>query len=390
MMGRPQLLGLFFTLTLGIVPALHPAVAQTPPHTLHTIVIDPGHGGEDDGCHGVFSKGKNVALAVSLQVGKLIQQAFPDIKVIYTRTTDQFVGLEDRAKMANDNKADLFLCIHCNANPNTTAYGTETYLMGLHKAEGNLEVEQRENSVITMEKDYASKYDGFDPNSPEAYIMFSLNQNAHIDECIYLSSAIENEFTADGRFSRGVKQAGFWVLWRTSMPSILCEIGFLTNPLEEQYLNSAAGQNEIAHSFFHGLCKYKNAMESESFSLTAISVPRKNADSSVYRQMMKHLTSSDQTAVKDTVKKAVSSTSNPPVYEYKVQIYGSAKPINMLLKPFSEIPDMEDDPAANGFHRYVVGHYTSLSEALQRQSSLKSKGFSDCFIVTYKSGKRVN
>jgi N-acetylmuramoyl-L-alanine amidase len=169
--------------------------------------------------------------------------------------------------IANRNNADLFISIHCNANKSTSPYGTETWLMGLHKSEGNLEVSKRENDVILMEDDYQQNYDGFDPNSPEGYIILSMNQNAHLDQSIDLASKIEDEFREDGRTSRGVKQAGFLVLWRTTMPAILIETGFLTNREEEKYLNSDKGQGEIVQSVLTAIRAYKAEVEGELLPL---------------------------------------------------------------------------------------------------------------------------
>ena len=209
-------------------------------YKIKTIVLDAGHGGYDSGCRGKFSNEKDVTLAIALKAGEEIKKNFPDIKVVYTRTTDQFIELYERAEIADQNHADLFISFHCNANRNHDAYGTETWLMGLHKSDDNLEVSKRENDVVLLEDNYKQNYDGFDPNSPEGYIILSMNQNAHLDQSIDLASKIQDQFKSQGRFNRGVKQAGFLVLWRTTMPSVLVETGFLTNPTEEKYLNSSS------------------------------------------------------------------------------------------------------------------------------------------------------
>jgi N-acetylmuramoyl-L-alanine amidase len=226
-------------------------------YTLKTIVIDPGHGGSDPGCGTAGVWEKNVALAISLKLGKFLKDSFPDLRVIFTRTTDKFVDLNERAVMANKVKADLFLCIHCNTSSNATAYGTETYAMGLYKAEGNLDVAKRENDVILLEKDYKEKYEGYDPNSPESHIIFSMYQNAYLDKSLDLSSKVENQFLKSKRFSRGVKQAGFLVLWKCSMPSILCETGFISNPKERAYLTSDSCQGIVARNLFEAVKTYK-------------------------------------------------------------------------------------------------------------------------------------
>ncbi len=231
--------------------------------TVKKVVIDAGHGGNDPGTHGEFSKEKDIALKVALQVGAYIKEYLPDVEVVYTRDSDRFIELEQRANIANKNRADVFMSIHVNAVSKSTVYGTETYVMGAHKTEGNFEVAKRENSVILYEENYEEKYEGFDPNSPESQILFSLSQSAYIENSLYLASKIEEQFgKRAGRHSRGVKQAGFWVLWRTSMPSVLIEIGYLTNPKEERELNDNSIQSNIASGIFRAFRDYKNEIES--------------------------------------------------------------------------------------------------------------------------------
>ncbi|MDN5201735.1 N-acetylmuramoyl-L-alanine amidase [Fulvivirgaceae bacterium BMA10] len=230
-------------------------------YQLKTIVIDAGHGGKDPGCQGKISFEKNVALAVALELGRILNENLPDIKVIYTRKKDHFVELHERANIANKNEADLFISIHCNAGPHYFK-GSETYAMGLHKTEGNLEVAKRENQAILIEENYSENYDGFDPESPEAYILFSLLQNAFLDNSLNIAGKIEGQFkNRVQRHSRGVKQAGFVVLWRTSMPSVLVELGFLTNPDEEKYLNQKKNQVYMASAIYRAIKEYKKELE---------------------------------------------------------------------------------------------------------------------------------
>lgn len=234
-----------------------------------TVVIDAGHGGHDPGTHGQFSKEKDVALEVALLLGKYINEYLPDVKVIYTRSSDKFIELEERAQIANRNKADVFISVHANAVSRNTVYGTETYVMGPHRSDDNLDVAKRENSVILQEEDYEERYQGFDPNSPESHILFSLTQGAYIENSLYLASKIEDQFgKRAGRRSRGVKQAGFWVLWRTAMPSVLVEIGYLTNPKEEKELNDDSIQANIASGIFRAFRDYKNDIESLNSNAT--------------------------------------------------------------------------------------------------------------------------
>lgn len=238
--------------------------SDVPEFKVRTVVIDAGHGGKDPGTHGLHTKEKDVVLAVALKLGGYIEEYLPDVKVIYTRKDDRFLELSERAAIANSNKADVFISIHANAvEGNSTARGTETYVMGMHVTERNFEVAKRENSVILLEENYQETYADFDPNSPESYILFSLTQNAYLENSLLLAQYIEDQFgTRAGRKSRGVKQAGFQVLWQTSMPSVLVEIGYLTNSREEQELNDPSVQANIASGIFRAFRDYKNYMES--------------------------------------------------------------------------------------------------------------------------------
>lgn len=232
-------------------------------YRVQKVVIDAGHGGRDTGTTGRFSKEKEIALEIALELGKTIKRYLKDVEVLYTRTDDSFPSLVDRADLANKNGADLFISIHCNSAPySSKVYGTETYVMGLDKVAGNLEVAKRENRVILLEENYAENYEGFDPNSPESHILFSLYQNAYLDNSLSLAQKIEHQFkTRAGRRSRGVKQAPFWVLWKTSMPSVLVETGYLSNPNEEKDLNDKLKQSYIASGIFRAFRDYKQEIE---------------------------------------------------------------------------------------------------------------------------------
>lgn len=226
-----------------------------------TIVLDAGHGGKDPGAMSVGIKEKDIALNIVLKVGNLIQDSLPEVKVLYTRNTDKFVELHERSNFANKNKADIFMSIHCNASTNTTAEGTETFVMGLHKNEGNLEVAKRENAAILLEENYqdSEKYGGFDPSSPVGHIIFSMYQNAFLSKSLEMASEIENEFVKQTKMkSRGVKQAGFLVLWKSSMPSVLIETGFISNHKDRAVMNSFDGQQKIAQSVFNAFKVYYN------------------------------------------------------------------------------------------------------------------------------------
>jgi len=229
---------------------------------IHKIVIDAGHGGKDSGTSGAFSLEKEIALKIAQKAGEYIDQNLAGVEVIYTRFDDNFIELEERAQIANRNGADLFISIHCNSFPSPTVYGTETYVMGLHKEDANLQVAIRENSVIYLENNYRERYGDFDPKSPESHIFFSLYQTAFLNNSINLATKIETQFAKRaGRRSRGVKQAGFWVLWSTSMPSVLVETGYLSNPREEKDLNNELKQDYIASGIFRAVRAYKEEMD---------------------------------------------------------------------------------------------------------------------------------
>ena len=226
-----------------------------------TIVIDAGHGGKDPGCIGKKAREKEINLDISLKVGKLLKDSMPYLNIVYTRADDRFIELHDRAGLANKKGADLFISIHSNSGP-AGMYGTETYCMGLHKTEQNLEVAKRENSSILYEKDHDKKYEGYDPNSPQSYIMFSLYQNAFLNNSLLLAHKIEEEFkNHDKRHSRGVKQAGFLVLWKTSMPSVLVETGFLTDSTEEKYLANEEGRMKTATGIYNAVKEYMQELD---------------------------------------------------------------------------------------------------------------------------------
>ncbi len=228
----------------------------------YTVVIDAGHGGRDAGALGLRgTREKNVNLKVALALGKLIRRNHPEVKVMYTRSTDTFVGLEQRARIAVRAKADLFISIHTNSTAagrkGTTARGTETYTLGMHRAADNLAVAKRENSVITLESDYEQRYEGFDPNSSESYIIFEFMQDRYMESSVKLARLIQRQFVATARRAdKGVHQAGFLVLRQVSMPSVLVELGFINNRQEEKYLASSSGQAQLAQSIYNAFRTY--------------------------------------------------------------------------------------------------------------------------------------
>lgn len=263
---------IFFILGICILISSFSPITK-PAFTVRTVVIDPGHGGKDPGCHGIKYKEKDVALAVALKLGNYIEEHMKDVKVVYTRKTDVFVELQERAEIANRAKADLFICIHCNSACvrdkklrrdvcNEEANGAETYVMGIKNEKGKLDVAKRENSAILLEDNYVKKYNGFDPNSDESYIIMSMFTDTYLTQSLSFASKIQKQYgTRAGRMDKGVKRASLWVLWRTYMPSVLTEIGFLTNPEEELFLGSSKGQDYIASGIFRAFREYKDELE---------------------------------------------------------------------------------------------------------------------------------
>lgn len=234
-----------------------------PEFKVDVVVIDAGHGGKDQGTRGKKALEKDVALKIALRVGSYIEKNIPGVKVIYTRKDDRYLALDERAEIANKNKADLFICIHANSMPGGKASGTETYVMGMHKDNSNFELAKRENSVILMDENHLERYEGFDPNSPESYILFSLTQSAFQESSLLFAQKVEDQFRFKARRnSRGVKQAGFVVLWRTTMPSVLIETGFLSSATEEQFLASQEGQDLLASGIYRAFKEYKSEVES--------------------------------------------------------------------------------------------------------------------------------
>ncbi|MCC7231614.1 MAG: N-acetylmuramoyl-L-alanine amidase [Bacteroidia bacterium] len=339
-----------------------------------TVVIDAGHGGHDSGCLGSKYKEKDVALGIALQLGEQIEKNFPDVNVIYTRKTDVFVELHERASIANNARADLFICIHCNSACyfdkkkrknvcNSDTHGVETWVMGLHVSEANLEVSKRENEVVLLEKDYLKQYDGFDPNSPEANIIFSLYQNTYLDQSLKLATNVQQEMKKSDRLSRGVKQAGFLVLYKTSMPSILIETGFLSNPEEEKYLGSQKGQKEMATSIFRAFRDYKTDVENAVTK--AEHIPEKSAGKN-----------------RNDIQEA------GPV-NYSVQFYLSAEQLKSDNPRLKHVQDIRTEKSGS-MYKYLTGNFPDIGTAIQRQEELRTMGFQDAFLVAYSNGIRIS
>jgi N-acetylmuramoyl-L-alanine amidase len=269
---------IFLILSLSILMEIN--VYSQEKTSITKVVIDAGHGGKDPGTIGKKSQEKNVVLQIALKLSEDIRSQCKNVTVICTRTTDEFIELHERAEIANRSKADLFISIHCNANPKHTFQGAETYVMGLHRTEANLEIAKKENAAILMEPDYSVNYNGFDPNSDESYITFTLFQNAYLDQSTRFASIVQDEMKDRvGMNDRGVRQAGFLVLYKTTMPSVLIETGFLSNPEEEKFLMSEKGQEYIASAICRAFCKFKAKLEGNGKELSSLNEEKKSPPS---------------------------------------------------------------------------------------------------------------
>ncbi len=358
---------------------------------VNTVVIDPGHGGRDPGALGQNSKEKDIALSISLKVGNYIENYLPDVNVIYTRTEDVFVNLNERAEIANKNNADLFISIHCNASPNRNAIGTETFVMGLTKSEDNLAVAKKENAAILFEEDYMDAYDGYDPHSSESHIIFSLYQNAHLNQSIEVASLIQNQFRDRARrVDRGVKQGPFIVLWRVTMPSVLIEVGFLDNPIEEKYLMSESGQNHIASAIFRAFRDYKQEQDELAMLRQRNQKIQNNVVESGHVEKEKdtsHLTTN--IAEDKTTEQSAEQVYEEGKIYFKVQ-FAAAQNKRPLDSP--EFDDLDDVSYYfhEGLYKYTAGKAESLSEAVEIQSKLQNAGFKDAFVVAFYNNERIS
>ena len=416
-----------------------------------TVVLDAGHGGHDPGAMGSMSREKDINLAVTLDIGALIEQNFKDVRVIYTRKTDKYLTLQERADVVNDHHADLFICVHTNSAPGTSAYGAETYTLGLAKTKSNLDVAMRENSVILLEEDYKTKYKGFDPNSVDSYIMFEFMQDKYIDRSIDFSSIIQKQFVSTcHRSDRGVRQAGFWVLHRSACPSVLVELGFISNPAEERYLSSDIGQKEMAKAILNAFTEYKRIHDKKTGRIISnvSSVERVKKDQQIPLQVIKSIEDSDLKPVTNSVQKPnvdsvqklpksnsiikpkvefphtksttyiqsnktdslklsskvhadkVVSTKSIPVISilteiksdqipiFKVQLFASKKAVKAGSPDFKGLTQI-DNFVENGMNKYTIGNETNYQKIEKIRKSIISK-FPEAFIIAFIGDKKIN
>lgn len=355
------------------------------------LVIDPGHGGHDPGAVGSFSKEKDINLRVSLAFGKLVENNCPDVKVIYTRKKDVFIPLSRRAEIANDAKADLFISVHTNAvDGNKTAKGASTWTLGLARTGANLEVAKRENSVILYEDDYKQKYAGFNPYSSESYIIFELIQDQYMEQSVSLASIIQKQFKSyAGRIDRGVHQAGFLVLKASAMPSVLVELGFISTPAEEKYLNTENGTKELSTSIYNAFLEYKKEWElknSQSEVYNGEKTTSKSDNKYSEKGKTKSVNIKNETSQTSENKSGDNRKNSEPIF--MVQIFTSSKKLPPSSSQFKGINDVEYY-IDNGLYKYYCCKSSDYNYVYKKRCELTGK-FNGAFIIAFKNGKRVD
>ena len=366
-MLKKQFIFRFLTLALCFYfPfALYGTEAQgtPPPSEQFVVVLDAGHGGKDPGNRGNGYFEKKIALSIALQIGKILEK-HKDIKVLYTRKTDKYIDLIERANIANRADADLFVSIHCDAHT-SQAYGAGTFVLGLHANQRNFEVARKENSVIFFEDNYEAKYEGFDPNNPEAVIGLTLMQETYLDQSIVAAAAIQKRFVRNlGRKDRTVKQAGFIVLKYSYMPSVLVETGFLTNRKEGAYLNSKKGQSQMASTIAQAIVDYKSDLQTNIADVSSSLPPAEET-------------------VSDTAAQPTTTA-----VTFKVQIAASRKAVATKSYNFKGLKDITRSKEGK-LYRYYYGASSSYNQAKRALSKAKRKGYKEAFIVAFKNGKKV-
>lgn len=369
-------------ITLLLVAFLFLAAGMYAANQRFTLVIDAGHGGHDAGALGAKSKEKNINLNVALAFGRYVERNMPDVRVIYTRTTDVFIPLHDRANIANKANADLFISVHTNALPaGKIARGFETYSLGMHRAKDNLDVAMRENSVISMEKGYQQTYQGFDPKSSESYIIFEFIQGKNMERSVEIARSIQNSVCQNAnRPDKGVHQAGFLVLRETSMPSCLIELGFITTPDEENLLNDESRIDDIAKAIYEGFAKYKNKYDKR------VTIPYRS-QASEGNNIPSIVPDSYKRTVAPVKKQTPASVkSDAPIF--KVQILVSSR---VLRKGDAHFKGEEnyDSYQESGMVKYTIGASANYNEIYQLRKSLLDK-FPEAFIIAFKNGKKYD
>ena len=351
------------------------------------VALDAGHGAHDFGAVYNGHIEKNISLAIVLKVGKILE-ANPNIDVIYTRKTDVFIELVERSNIANRADANIFVSIHCNANKNAAADGTETYVMGLNKNASNLAVAKSENAVITLEKDYKQKYEGFDPNNPSSMIGMTLMQEEYLENSISLASKIQDQFTSGlNRKSRGVKQAPFMVLHKAYMPRVLIETGFISNPKDGAFLDSEEGQMQVAEAIADAIISYKkeyfgtgNNEPIDKPSKRVVEKPSK--DSSTFTKQNK--------IIEPPVVKTPEIKKESTGIIFKVQIAAVGKKIELLPSNFKGLKNVDVSTENGTFYKYTYGETSDYATAKRNLEEAKSKGFDSAYLIAFKDGKKIS
>lgn len=366
------------------------------------LVIDAGHGGDKPGAVGSRSKEKDITLAVSLKLGRMITENLKDVEVRYTRVIDKDVELYKRSQIANKIGADLFISIHCNSSTNKKPNGSETFALGLTKAAQNLEVAKKENKDILSEANYEENYDGFDPNAPENDILFALYQNAYMESSLWFADRVQRQLTANTPISdRGVKQANFVVLLKSAMPSVLIEIGFISNQQEEAYLMSELGQYEIAASIFRAICEYKMHRDNVKIAVPSVSslIPKNILDKQKQLEENQKLAQikeeerlkAELAAKKEAEEKADARQQEKSSSEtiYRVQFASMKSKLSTSDSRFAGLEDVwlyEFD----GYWKYCAGLFATQKEASNYVQKVRSLGHKDAFVVVFHNGKRIS
>lgn len=384
-LNRPYILYIFICLWLLFLPSCTDRLWGKD----FVVVIDAGHGGHDPGAIGKISKEKNINLNVALKVGNLIKKNCNDVKVVYTRSKDVFIPLARRAEIANNAKADLFISIHTNAlAKNRTAKGASTWTLGLAKSEANLEVAKRENAVILYESDYQTRYAGFNPNSAESYIIFEFMQDKHMEQSVHLASLVQKQFrNTCKRVDRGVHQAGFLVLKASAMPSILVELGFISTPEEERYLNSESGASTMANGIYRAFLNYKREREIRLTGVSKTIVPTEKEEETapMIAQVQKN---TEKTVAPKQTPIVVENATNDSEITFKIQILTSSKPLaknDKRLKGLKEVEYYKE----KGLYKYTYGASTDYNKVLRTKRSITAQ-FKDAFIIAFRNGEKMN
>ncbi|MCR4848746.1 MAG: N-acetylmuramoyl-L-alanine amidase [Bacteroidales bacterium] len=359
-----------------------------------TVVIDAGHGGKDPGALGAISKEKDIALTVALLTGDYIKKNCPDVKVVYTRERDVFVTLNERAAIANRNNADVFISIHCNSagSKGASATGAETFVLGEHKNAANLEVAKKENSAILYEEDADEQYGNFDLNSPEAYIALSLFQSEYLNQSLQLAANVQEQFSKRvGRKDRGVQQAGFLVLWKTAMPSILIELGFISNATEERFLASEKGQTYMASAIYRAFRDFKASYEGENNVTVAPPQPEPQPtqpETQPTQETQPAQSAQSTQSTQSTQPEPQLTQPTHPHVSFKVQFATRSTQVPVTDKDFAKVPEV-GVYFYNGAYRYTSGDFRTKDEAINRQAQVRKLGFNDAFVVAFIDGERA-